>query len=112
MELIELNFLGYSNIPSRCNVYVRNVGDDIHYLLFEDLGEGTSVTNMSEKIATLAVQQFGLNPNNCRFFETYRDYNHSIDEIEYTWNQKTDGKWVARMAKWHPTKLTFQLLTE
>lgn len=85
MKHFKHNFRGYSVHLSVCNVYVHTE-DDNHYVLFENIGEGTSVTNASEQLASEITKSLALDPEKCRFFETYREFdNDSFDEITYQW---------------------------
>lgn len=86
-------------VPS--SVRVRIFSDDgENFILFEDINDGTSVTNASEQLASEIVEREGFNPGDCRFFETYSQYNYdSIDEIEYTWKGN-----VARQPRWKPSE--------
>ena len=92
------NFKGFGKVPS-C-IEVRIFSDDGEtFILFEDINDGTSVTNASEQLATEIVREEGFNPLDCRFFETYSQYNYeSIDEIEYTWENG-----VAKNPQWKPS---------
>jgi len=81
--------------------------DGDHFICFENLGIGVSVTNASEMLASQIVAKYGFVPENCRFFETYREYdNDTFDEIEYTWRYVTsqNGKIYleAKNPKWKP----------
>lgn len=70
------------------------------FILFENLGDGLSVTNASEQLASEIVKDWKLNPVDCRFFETYREYEYeTFDEITYTWR---DNK--AYNAFWKPAE--------
>ena len=77
-------FKGYGVHPSRCKVYVQEVGTQT-WVGFEDMNEGTSVTNASEQLATEVVENLLLNPTNCKFFEWYPQYEGRVDKIEYRW---------------------------
>jgi len=100
----EYHYRGFGIHNSRCNIYFRTI-DDVLHILFEDVGIGTSVTNASEQLASEMVNRFDLNPNKCKFFETYSQYNYeSIDEIEYTWSSETKNNkivWIASNPKWN-----------
>lgn len=106
------NFKGFNRVPSRCLVKIISDQDD-HLICFEDTNEGTSVTNASEQLATEIVNQYKLNPNKCRFFETYSQYDYEdFDEIQYDWvkkigmyaNLQKDNaiEWEARHPRWKP----------
>ena len=98
-------YKGFGHVESYC--LVKMVEDDGHYLiLFENMASGTSVTNASEIIATEVVNDWKLDPADCRFFETYPEYdNDGFSEINYVW--KTDPlseKWKALDPKWKPAE--------
>lgn len=104
IQKFEHEYLGWGIHRSRCNVRIFSDDGD-HFILFEDLGIGTSVTNASELLATQIVAKMKYMPMDCKFFETYREYDYeSIDEVEYSWRYepKTDS-WIARNARWKPT---------
>lgn len=94
-------YKGFGRVPSKC--IVKIISDNNKNLIcFEDIGEGTSVTNASEQLATEIVDKFDLNPTNCRFFETYSQYNYdSFDEIIYNW-ATINGKFIAKNPDWIP----------
>lgn len=94
-------FKGFGRVPSKCKVKVLSE-EDKTYICFEDIGNGTSVTNASEQLATEIVDTLDLDPADCRFFETYSQYNYdSFDEIGYMWNM-VRGKWEAKEPDWEP----------
>ena len=102
----EHDYLGFGWVRSRCNIRMFSDNGE-HLFLFENIGIGTSVTNASEILATQMVAMFHYKPENCRFFETYSEYDYkSFDEINYTWKQKLgrsgDYEWVAENAQWKP----------
>jgi hypothetical protein len=80
------------------------------FVIFEDIDSGTSVTNSSEQLASEIVNEYKLDKDNCRFFETYRQYDYeTFDEIEYDWICTTKmikdvsvTVWKAYYAKWKP----------
>ena len=97
-------FIGYGGISSRCLVKIFS-DDGQHMICFEDIGEGTSVTNVSEELASDIVNKMDYNPSDCKFFESYKDaqYNYnSLDEIEYNWEYTYKSKWVASNPNWAP----------
>lgn len=104
METFYHEFKGFGTIPSKCEI--RIIKDPLLgvFICFVNIGDGTSVTNSSEQLATEIVNKFGYDPNECRFFETYAEYDYDVfDEIEYTWEKKGDPyKNVARLPKWRP----------
>lgn len=77
-------YKGYGAHPSRCKVHIAEVGTQT-WVGFEDMNEGTSVTNASEKIATEIVEELLLNPANCKFFEWYPQYDGMVSQIFYKW---------------------------
>lgn len=95
-------FKGFGIHPSRIMVKIITEIDDTHLILFEDIAQGTSVTNASEQLASEIVNKMGYNPEDCKFFETYRQYNYdSFDEIVYDWTYKSyEAVWVAKSPKW------------
>jgi predicted nucleic acid-binding protein len=97
------DFMGYGRVPSSVKVTIVS-SEKKYYILFEDINDGTSVTNASEQLAAEIIKKRSLNPSDCRFFETYSQYNYdSIDEIEYNWVLK-DGKYIADFPKWKPAE--------
>ena len=100
-------FKGFGRVPSQC--LVKMYSDDGETMIcFVDLGVGTSVTNASEQIASEIVTEYNLYPTDCRFFETYQQYDYeTFDEIVYEWTQgKTPGgfliSWEAKHPEWKP----------
>jgi len=92
-------YKGYGVHPSQCLVKMFTDDGDT-FICFIDMGVGTSVTNASEQLAQEIVNKFDLRPGDCRFFETYKQYNYeSFDEIEYSWWPDKDH-WEARSPKW------------
>lgn len=93
------DYLGFGRVPSRCLVSISQ--DEKTFLIcFTDIGEGTSVTNASEDIVSSVIEERGLEPKECRFFERYQgDGPEEIDEVFYNWN---DGK--AANAHWRRVK--------
>lgn len=96
-------FKGFGMNPSR--ILVKIFSDDgENLILFEDINEGTSVTNASEQLASEIVNKMGYDPEECSFFETYSQYNYEdFDEIKYTWSKKSDGTWKAENPEWKPS---------
>jgi hypothetical protein len=95
MKIYTHNFLGYGHVPSSCEVRIsREEGDGKTWICFVNTGNGTSVTNASEEIATEILDKENLDPQNCRFFEWYPENDHidsdfaSVDEITYIWDGK------------------------
>lgn len=104
MQILTYEYKGFWDCPSRCNVHY-GVINGISFICFEEIenNPGTSVTNMSEHLATQIVEMFKLTPGKCKFFETYPENKHreerSFDEILYTW----DGN-KASHPHWLPSK--------
>ncbi len=99
---IEYEYKGFGIHDSKCNIHFKKVGD-FTFILFEDIDQGTSVTNASEQLATEVVNKFDLNPEKCRFFETYRKYGEDVDEITYDWSmisKSTKLAWKAQKPQW------------
>lgn len=93
------SFKGFGRVLSSINVRIFS-DDGENFILFEDINDGTSVTNASEQLASEIVGKEGFNPPDCRFFETYSQYGYeSIDEIEYVWNGKS-----ASHPNWKPSE--------
>lgn len=99
----EHEYMGFGRVPSKCRVMIIS-RDGRHLICFEDLGIGTSVTNASEQLATEIVGIFNYDPKDCRFFETYNQYDYTsfdFDEITYDW-EIIKEKSVAKIPKWKP----------
>ncbi len=77
-------YKGYGVHPSKCGVHIIRE-DGFIFVVFEDLNQGTSVTNASEQLATEVVEKCNLNPEECIFLETYGD---DLDQIQYSWDGK------------------------
>lgn len=101
-------FKGFGRVPSKCKVKI--FPDKRETLIcFEDIEEGTSVTNASEQLASEIVDIMDLDPDWCRFFETYRRsnkkldgisyYYDGVDEITYEWEFRL-GRWEAKNPEW------------
>ena len=95
------DFMGYGRVPSTCMVRMFTDDGD-SFFCFIDINQGTSVTNASEDLAMQMVNKFILRPEDCKFFETYSQYNYeSFDEIEYSWTP-VGTTWKAESPKWKP----------
>jgi len=109
------HFRGFGIHESDCMVHIIE-NDGKHFVLFEDIDSGTSVTNSSEQLAGEIVREYKLDPNNCRFFETYRQYDYdTFDEIEYTWKMLKLGEldmWHAKKPNWKPASEKKQLFSK
>ena len=88
METFIHEYKGFGGCESRCKVYMVSDSPLTHFC-FEELDDnyGTSVTNMSEYLATQMIQIFNLKPYECFFYETYphSGKDRSFDEIKYIW---------------------------
>lgn len=85
MKNYTYNYKGHGVHPSKCRVYIKEMGI-YTWVGFENLGEGTSVTNASEQLASEIIQKEHLNPASCKFFEWYPEYKGEVDEISYSWD--------------------------
>ena len=100
-------FRGWGVHPSNVIVHIlKNVNGET-WVGFEDIDDGTSVTNASEQLAKEIVQKENLNAPECRFFEWYSQYEGDVDEITYIWLlEKTRGgstlSWNAHSPHWKP----------
>lgn len=92
MKTFRFDYKGYGNFPSWCMIHYTF--HSIKYIIVFENGEGTSVTNMSEQLATDIVKKLGLKHEECLFFEKYPE-NDYIDQIFYTWknNIASNPKW-------------------
>lgn len=98
MHEFQHEFKGFGRVPSTC--FVKLISEDMgHSIYFEDLNHGTSVTNASEQLASEIVDMLNLDPEDCRFFETYD--RQQFDEITYIWEHKRN-KWIAKEPTWSP----------
>ena len=106
IDQFEYNYTGLNGVRSRCNIMMFSDDGD-NFICFENLGNGVSVTNASEILASEIVNMHDFNPGECRFFETYREYNHeTFDEVEYDWSKRENNKriiWEAKNPKWKAT---------
>ena len=102
--------------PSVCHLQVARRGDD-SLIIATELADnpGMSITNSSERLASLVVQQFGLNPAHMTFIEHYNEesyYGQSLrrdpdhySEVSYTWEGNE-----AKHPQWKP--LSFEAFVE
>jgi len=90
-------YKGYGVHQSQC--LVKMYRDDGEILIcFVNMGVGTSVTNASEQLAKEITNEYDLHPENCRYFESYKEYS-TFDEIKYDW-KLDEGLWVASKPQW------------
>ncbi len=66
---------------------------DIQVVVVSETGEGMSITNAAEIIATQVVKQFGLDPKRMLFIEHYPEaqrplpYGESYDLVLFSWGK-------------------------
>ena len=78
------NYKGFGRHPSACRVHIKEMGTST-WIGFENSGEGTSITNASEQLASEIVDKENLTPNMCKFFEWYPEYGGRVDAVSYHW---------------------------
>lgn len=115
---------GLGGLPMIYGLLIEQMESD-YLITFMELenNEGTSVTNLSEQLATQVINEFGLEPGRCQFFEkyTYGTGNldncqpERIDRISYKWHWmqadnrtregmpegRFSGGWQATSPEWH-----------
>ena len=101
-------FLGYGLHKSRCKVHVFS-DEDQKIIVFQDLADGTSVTNAIEILATEIGDKLDLDPEQTTFIECYPYYSndYSVIKLEYdlmkrkynspNWEFFTDKKLLTSM---------------
>lgn len=79
-----LEYQGFGRVDSRCKVHVFNKGE-YNFVFFEDIGEGTSVTNASEHIASVLLNVYNFDVDKTAWFECYpyNEKDFDIDRIHY-----------------------------
>ena len=98
MEQHQLEFKASNGYPSSCQVTIYR---DIQVVVVSETGEGMSITNAAEIIATQVVKQFGLDPKRMLFIEHYPEsqrpqpYGESFALVLFTW-----GKYGASSPIW------------
>lgn len=98
MEQYRLEFKASNGYPSACQVTLYR---DIQLVVVSETGEGMSVTNAAERIATEVVKLYGLDPKRMLFVEHYpesqrpKPYGESYDLVTFTW-----GKYGAYSPTW------------
>ncbi|GAB3715788.1 hypothetical protein GCM10027592_56500 [Spirosoma flavus] len=98
MERYRLNFKATNGYPSSCDLTIY---PEIQLVVVSETGEGMSVTNAAETIATEVVKRFGLDPKRMLFVEHYSEeqrpmpYGESYDLVTFTWD-----KYGARNPEW------------
>lgn len=97
MEEHLLNFRATNGYPSQCNITIYR---DSQLVIASETGEGMSVTNAAEIIATEVVKQYGLDPARMLYIEHYPadqrpTYGESYDLVTFIWD-----KYGARNPDW------------
>ena len=101
-EKFNHKYKGFGNCSSECIIHIIKIDAKPTKIVLENIGIGTSITNMSEYIAADIINIKDLKPYECEFFETYKEYNYDgIDSISYEWNKKGDT-YVAANPNWSP----------
>lgn len=99
MEQYRLHFRATNGYPSSCDLTIYRA---IQLVVVSETGEGMSVTNAAELIATEVVQQYGLDPRRMLFVEHYPEaqrpmpYGESYDLVTFTWDGARAGKPIWR----------------
>ena len=98
------DFKGQWDAPSRCGLKIA-AGNDRSIVIISELFEdnpGTSVTSFIARLATLIVNEFGLDPERTLFVEHCPDrgskldhYRESFDLVRLRWDgrQYGDPEW-------------------
>lgn len=98
MEQYRLEFKASNGYTSSCDLAIYR---EIQLVLVSETGEGMSITNAAETIATEVVKRFGLDPKRMLFVEHYSNeqrpmpYGESYDLVTFTW-----GKYGAYSPNW------------
>jgi len=91
-EQFKLDYRAPNRISSSCLVTVYR---DIPLVIATETGEGMSVTNAAEVIATEVVSRYNLDPMRLLFVEHYpesqrpKPYGESFDLVTFTWDGST-----------------------
>ena len=87
------HFRGTNGVPSHCQVYIKEMGTST-WVGFAN-GDGLSVTNASEQLASEIAFKENLDPKMTKFFEWYPEYEPRVDEINYTWkgSEASNPQW-------------------
>ena len=99
MEQHRLNFRAANGYPSSCDLTIYH---DIQLVVATETGEGMSVTNAAEIIATEVVRQYGFDPRRMLFVEHYPEaqrpmpYGESYDLVTFTWDGARAGNPIWR----------------
>ena len=103
------DFKGQWDAPSRCGLKIVGTKEG-HVVIVTELFEenpGTSVTGFIERLATVIVKEFGLDPDTTVFVEHCPDrgskldhYRQSFDRVRLGWDgAKYDGPEWERITK-------------
>ena len=90
MEQYRLEFKAENGYPSACNITIHRA---IQLVVAEETGEGQSVTNACEFIATEVVKRYDVDPERMLFIEHYPaaqrpTYGESFDLVTFRWDGK------------------------
>ena len=91
MEQYRLEFRPPNGFPSSADIAIYR---DIQLAIVSETGEGMSVTNAAEIIATEIVKRYGLDPERMLYIEHYSEaqrpkpYGESYDLVTFTWDGK------------------------
>ena len=91
-------FKGYGIHDSRIKVHIYQ-GLDRKMVVFQDIGEGTSVTQSAEQLAKEILDLKELYVNQTIWVELYPYYDYSAAQIKFTFDQMSR---VFRYPKWVP----------
>ena len=81
----EYEFVGYHGSHAKCLAFVARY-PEYDYIRVTDIGEGTSVTNMAESLATELVQRYGLRSHPLVWMEHYPVRGLERDPMPATWD--------------------------
>ena len=90
MEQHRLEFKAENGYPSACNITIHR---SLQLVVAEQTGEGQSVTNACEVIATEVVRRYGIDPKRMLFIEHYPAEQRptdgeSFDLVSFRWDGK------------------------
>ena len=90
MEQHRLEFKAENDYPSACNITIHR---SLQLVVAEQTGEGQSVTNACEVIATEVVRRYGIDPKRMLFIEHYPAQQRptdgeSFDLVTFRWDGK------------------------
>ena len=91
MEQYRLEFRAVNGYPSSCNITIYRA---VQLIVVEETGEGMSITNAAERIATEVVKRYDIDPKRMMYVEHYPAeqrllYGESFDLVTFTWDGKT-----------------------